>query len=216
LGVSLPNVLVIFQSNGFEPNKKTQGLSMKFLNRLVKRIESVAFLFGFLVTVWFLFLPAKYFITWHALPKAPDPITKIISNNHMGDVIVQTVANKKYACHIYGEIKCWTELDANIEPLTLGNTLCLMEDCPGQHIVQIVTASNASHGISQITTQYALHDDGNIYVKQFGFIDYLGCIVAVFVGGFFAIITFAGKNILIGIISSFGGDRNKSNENDPS
>jgi hypothetical protein len=171
---------------------------MKFLSRLVKRIESIAFLFGFLVVVYILFIPAKYFITWHALPNAPEPIAKIISTNHMGDVIVQTVSNKKYACDIYSEKECWTELDANIEPLNWGKTLCLMADCPGNHIVQITIASNASHGLAQVSTRYSLHDDGSIYVKQSGFIDYLGCMVGMFVGSLFAVIAFLGKQMFRG------------------
>lgn len=175
---------------------------MKILSSLIKRIEITAFILGFVVGIYMLiFFPAKYFITWHALPAPPKPVGKIISANHMGDIIVRTASNKNFICDLDNEKECWTEID--YEPLVFGEVLCFMEDCPDDHTMQIIKATGRLHSFGELSFIYSLHDNGIIYVKQTGFVYLPGYMAGVILGGFCAFIAFVGKYLFLRIISFF-------------
>jgi len=173
---------------------------MKILSSLIKRIEVIAFILGFVAGIYMLiFFPAKYFITWHTLPVAPEPVVKIISANHMGDVIVKTASDKNFVCNSYNEDRCWTEID--YEPIVFGKVLCFLENCPDNHTVQMIKATGQLHNFGELSFIYALHDDGNIYLKHTGFVYLPGYMMGVILGGFCAFIVFIGRYVFLSIIS---------------
>jgi len=182
---------------------------MKFLSGLIKRIEVIAFTLGFVAGIYMLtFFPARYFIRWHALTGTPEPVVKIISSNHMGEVIVRTLSNKKLTCNIYNEKSCWTEID--YDPWDIGKTLCFMEDCPDKNTVQMTKATGQAHSFGELSTIYSLHDDGIIYVKQTGFVYLPGYMMGAILGGFCASIGLIGKYLFLSMISFF---RNRQQAN---
>jgi|GEM_PF-3822489 hypothetical protein len=177
---------------------------MKILRRLTKEIEVIAFVLGFVAGIYFLiFFPAKYF-SWHTLPAPPEPALKIISANHMGDIIVGTASNKKLICNLSHEKECWTEI--NYEPLIFGKALCFMQNCPDNHTIQIVKVTGQMHSFGELSFTYSLHDNGTIYVKQSGFIYLAGYIMGIFVGGVCSLIAFIVKSLWLGINSSLQKD----------
>jgi hypothetical protein len=178
---------------------------MKILRSLIKRIEIIAFTLGFVAGIYILiFFPAKYFITRHALPAPPEPVVKIISATHMGEIMVRTASNKNFICDLDNERECWTEID--YEPLVVGKVLCFMEDCSDKHTMQIIKATGRLHNFGELSFIYSLHDDGNIYVKQTGFVYLPGYMMGAILGGFSAFIAFVGKYLFLGIISLFRRD----------
>jgi len=175
---------------------------MKILNSLIKRIEIVAFILGLVAGIYVLiFFPAKYFITWHTLPTPPEPIAKIISANHMGDIIIRTTSDKKFICNSYHEERCWIEID--YEPLVFGKVLCFMEDCPDNQTMQIIKATGRLHNFGELSFIYSLHDDGIIYVKHTGLVYLPGYMIGAIIGGFCAFIAFIGKHLFLRVISLF-------------
>lgn len=173
---------------------------MKIDNRFVKKIEIIAFILGFVVGIYLLiFFPAKYFFTWHALPVPPVPVVRIISANHMGEIIVKTASNKIFMCDLDNEKACWTEID--YEPLIFGNVLCFMENCPDNHIVQVIKATGRLHNFGELSFIYTLHDDGTIYVKQTGFVYLAGYMMGAILGGICASIVFIVNYLFIGMNS---------------
>lgn len=184
---------------------KLKGISMKFSRSLLKRIEIIAFVFGFLAGIYMLiFFPAKYFITWHALPAPPEPAVKILSTNHMGDIIVGTASNKKFICNLDNEEECWIAID--YDPWDMGRTLCFMEDCPNKNTVQMTKATGQSHNFGELSFIYSLHDDGIVYVKQTGFVYLPGYMMGAILGGFCAFVAFVSKHLFWGIVSFFQKD----------
>jgi hypothetical protein len=177
---------------------------MKILGRLIKRIEIIAFVLGFVAGIYMLiFFPVKYF-SWHALPAPPEPVVKIVSANHMGDIIIITASKKKFICNLDSEKECWTEID--YEPLTFGKVLCFMQDCPDNHTMQIIKATGQFHNFGEISFIYSLLDDGIIYVKQTGFIYLPGYMMGAIIGGVCALIAFIAKYLFLRISSFFRRD----------
>lgn len=175
---------------------------MKLLRQLIKSIEIIVFILGFVVGIYMLiFFPAKYFFAWHALPTPPEPVVKIISANHMGDIIVTTTSNKKFICDLDNEKKCWTEID--YEPLVSGRVLCFIEDCPDSHTIQIIRATGQLHSFGELSFLYSLRDDGTIQVKQTGSVYLPGYMMGVLLGGLSAFIAFIGKYLFLGMMSLF-------------
>lgn len=85
-----------------------------------------------------IFFPARHFFVWHKLPPPPEPVDRIISASHMGDIIVQVASNKKFICDLDNEKECWTEID--YEPVVFGEVLCFIDNCPDTHTRQIIKA----------------------------------------------------------------------------
>lgn len=85
-----------------------------------------------------IFFPARHFFVWHKLPPSPEPVDRIISASHMGDIIVQVASNKKFICDLDNEKECWTEID--YEPVVFGEVLCFIDNCPDTHTRQIIKA----------------------------------------------------------------------------
>jgi hypothetical protein len=169
--------------------KQSIRFPMNFLSSFTKRIEIIVFILGFAVGIYMLFFPARYFFAWHALPTSPEPIARIVATNHMGDVTIETMSNKKLLCNIDHEKECWVKLDNNYQPFNLGKTLCL-EDCPDKHTLQMMSASYEILFFARPAILYALHDDGIIYVRHTGIIFWPGYIMGVILGGFCAFIVF--------------------------
>lgn len=166
---------------------------MRILETFASRIEVLAFTMGFLTSVYMLiFFPARYFITWHALPASPVPIEKIISV-HMSEVIIKTVSNEKFKCNLGNEKECWTVVQ--YEPLELGKSECFIVDCPNKKIIQMMRATSLAHSFGEVSNIYSLHNDGVIYVKQTGFVYIEGYIMGAILGGLCALITFIGKRL---------------------
>lgn len=166
---------------------------MNFLTDFIKRIEIIAFIFGFVAVIYGFFFPARYFIAWHVLPSPPEPGAKIVATNHMGDITIETFSKKKFLCNIDYEKECWTELESNYRPLNLGKTLC-SQDCLDKHTVQMMMSSYEFLFFARPSTLYALHDDGNVYVKQTGVVFWPGYVMAVIFGVFCASIAVLGKH----------------------
>src|ERR1051325_10665847 len=117
---------------------------MKLLNRLLRRIEILVFIITFPAVLYMLVLaPVRYFLTWHALPRTSEPIEKIFSTDFRGEVIAQTISNKKLKCNLYQEQECWIKVDYN--PVEWGTALCAGESCPNRHILQMMKSSGQSH-----------------------------------------------------------------------
>jgi hypothetical protein len=175
-------------------------MQMKILSSFIKRIEILAFIFGFIAGIYMLiFYPAKYFIKWHALPIPPEPAAKIISASHMGDIIITTTSNKKFICDLDHENECWTEI--NYEPLFFGKVICFIKDCPNDKTKQMVEAVGRLHSFGELSIVYSLHNDGSIYVKQTGMIYASGYLIGAILGGVCAVIAFIGKHLFFRINS---------------
>jgi hypothetical protein len=172
---------------------------MKILTTLIKRLEVIAFFCGFAVGIYILvFFPAKYFFAWHPLPSPPEPVLKIISANHMGDIIVTTASNKNFICDLDNEKECWTEID--YEPLVNGRVLCFMGDCPDSHTMQIMKVTGRLHNFGELSFLYSLGDDGIIHVRQMGSVYLPGYMMGALLGGLSAFIAFISKYLFSGII----------------
>lgn len=173
---------------------------MKILGALIKRLDIIAFILGFAIGIYiFVFFPAKYFFAWHPLPSPPEPAVKIISVNHMGDIIITTASNKNFICDLDSEKECWTEID--YEPLLIGRVLCFMGDCPDSHTIQIMKASGRLHSFGELSFFYSLRDDGTIHVKQTGSVYLPGFMMGVLFGGLSAFLVFSSKYLMIGMMS---------------
>jgi hypothetical protein len=175
---------------------------MKFISSLINRIEIIAFILGFVAGIYMLiFFPGKYFIARNALAIPPEPVEKIISANHLGEVIIETTSNKKFICDLKNEKECWTEID--YEPVVFGKTLCFMEDCSDNHTLQIMKTTAQIHSFGELSTIYSLKDDGIIYVKHTGFPYLPGYMMGVIIGVLCSFIAFIGKYLFLGVISLF-------------
>jgi hypothetical protein len=171
---------------------------MKILSSLIKKIEIIAFILGVVAGIYILiFYPAKYFIKWHALPVPPQPVEKIITASHMGDIIITTTSNKKFICDLDHEKECWTEI--NYEPLVFGKVICFTTDCPDDDTKQMVEAVGQLHNFGELSILYSLHNDGSIYVKQTGIIYASGYLMGMVLGGVCAVVAFIGKYLFFGI-----------------
>jgi hypothetical protein len=165
---------------------------MNILSNLIKRIEIIVFVLGFAAVIFGFFFPARYLIAWHALPAPPEPAAKIVATNHMGDITIETFSNNKFLCNIGHEKECWTKLESNYKPLNLGKTLC-SQDCLDENTVQMMMSSYEFLFFARPSILYALHDDGDIYVKQTGIVFWPGYVIAVLFGGFCAFVAFLCK-----------------------
>ena len=175
---------------------------MKLINRLVQRIEVVAFILGCMIGIYMLvFAPYRYFFMWHALPLPPEHGEEILVANHMGDVVVRTISNKRFMCNIYDEKACWVELDTQYGLFEGSKTLCFKGNCPDERTVQMEKAGAALHGFGEPSTIYSLRANGAIYVKQTGIVYWPGYVAGIIIGGFCAFVVFVGKNLFLGIIS---------------
>jgi len=175
---------------------------MKLFSSLIEKIEVIAFIFGFVTSIYMLvFFPAKYFFMWHQLPSPPEPIEKIISADHMGGIIIRTRSNKDFTCDLDQEEECWTEID--YAAMSFGEVLCFVDDCPDEHTVQIVRAIGLMHNFGALSFKYSLRDDGNIYVKHTGIVFPTGFLMGAILGGVCAFIAFLGKYLIFAVLAAF-------------
>jgi hypothetical protein len=162
---------------------------MNVLRIFVKRIEIIAFIIGFGLWIYVLFFPTRYILGWYALPAVPESVAKIVATNHMGDITIETISQKKFLCNIYHEDSCWSERDTNFKPINLGKTLCL-GDCPDKHMIQIMRSRYEVFVFARISILYSLNEDGTVYVKRSGIVFWPGYIMGVVFGGLCTIVTF--------------------------
>jgi hypothetical protein len=163
------------------------------------KIETIVFVIT-LIGVMYIFAPIKYFV-WHALPVSPEPIEKIVSANHLGDVVIKTNLDRIFVCNIYEEDACWHEIKKI--PLDLSTPICFLNECTDDHIVQIVQATIQFHSFGHLTTIFSLNDNGIVYTRQTGFVDIGGLVLGGILGGIFAIGTFVIKRISLAVTEFF-------------
>ncbi len=162
------------------------------------KIELTTFIICFLLAIYILiFAPARYF-TWHAITQSPEPIAEILYAS-VDTVSVRTISGKEFSCNIYDKENCWFE---DYSELLKGRSLwCFPEVKPTEHTIQIARACSQSHNFGILGTIYALHEDGNIYVKHKGYISLDGYAFGALFGLLCASIIWVSKRLWLRINS---------------